>query len=123
MDDAALRNVGQQQQQQLPLSAAASARLQQQHSPVVAGTHTPRPSRGDIGGGLPSDALSSPLALTLDEVISLTSFHTCKDGEAASRRHSIITTASLKTCNSDQVLLFYECYVRRVHGGILSRMP
>ena len=52
------------------------------------------------------DGFSTPLALSVDEVVSLTSFHTCRESfKAASRRASMITNASLATCNSDQASL------------------
>ena len=53
------------------------------------------------------DGFSTPLALSVDEVASLTSFHTCRESsfKAASRRASLITNASLATCNSDQASL------------------
>ena len=49
---------------------------------------------------------STPLALSLDEVVSLNSFHTCRESfKTRSRRASLVTNASLATCNSDQASL------------------
>lgn len=59
------------------------------------------------------DGFSTPLALSVDEVVSLTSFHTCRESfKAASRRASMITNASLATCNSDQTGVF-SCHSSR----------
>lgn len=59
------------------------------------------------------DGFSTPLALSVDEVVSLTSFHTCRESfKTVSRRASMITNASLATCNSDQTAVF-SCHSSR----------
>jgi len=62
---------------------------------------------------------STPLALSLDEVVSLNSFHTCRESfKTRSRRASLVTNASLATCNSDQTAVF-SCHSSR--AGSIDR--